>query len=298
MAKPCADLASELKALHLAALRLLHALADLARLATAGGSRKSNLGVAVSLYYDCWREYRTFDLAAVRLWHAANTPASDKEVTALEEVLRWGVEAWGALWPDEKDSPVLRRGGLSDEERKKLLRRWRKVAGALQSVQAGDIDRLGHRLDAELGRARIVGCLPEPARSEALLRTLERRGAAGLGQGQPAPQGPAQQEAPAGPPCIYSLGGRRYQADGHPPVIVTEREDWVLRAFAQAPVMDQKTLINRSGVTKAPVVLGQLKEKYNGIFRAAIHCPGGRGKGGYRVSVKAAVPAPPAGRGT
>jgi hypothetical protein len=112
-------------------------------------------------------------------------------------------------------------------------------------------------------------------------------------------------EGPPPPPdCILWLGDRRYTVGNHPPVTVAETEHRVLQAFLgnppktpPVPSMDRKNLWTWSGLPQenaAPTVLRNLCKKHGGIFAPAIRLPGGRGKGGYTVTIRAALPAPSA----
>jgi hypothetical protein len=85
-------------------------------------------------------------------------------------------------------------------------------------------------------------------------------------------------------PTIVSLGKRRYQIAPHMPVEVTDREDRVLEALLNAPGIGKLQLGKDSGIfDEAPRVLKKLTERYGGIFAPAIHLPGRRSRGGYRV---------------
>jgi hypothetical protein len=84
---------------------------------------------------------------------------------------------------------------------------------------------------------------------------------------------------------IVALGARQYRIGHTRPVVVDEFEDNVLQTFLELRTMDQPTLEDLSGVHHAPKVLKRLREKYGGMFAAAITLPGGRGKGGSHVEI-------------
>jgi hypothetical protein len=64
---------------------------------------------------------------------------------------------------------------------------------------------------------------------------------------------------------------------------------------APGNTLDKRALIRDSGVDDAPRVLGRLRKKHDGIFAAAIRCPGSRGKGGYHANIVSTKAAPRAG---
>jgi hypothetical protein len=94
-------------------------------------------------------------------------------------------------------------------------------------------------------------------------------------------------QAPAAGAVILALGKGQYRVGDSDPVTVTEAEDVVLRSFVGRPSMGHKALVRAAGSDEAPRTLRQLAEKYDGVFAAAIRCPGRRGAGGYRVAVRA-----------
>lgn len=88
-------------------------------------------------------------------------------------------------------------------------------------------------------------------------------------------------------PVIISLGNSLYQIDCHDPVPVTDSEDAVLSCFLELQAMSQTTLVKKTGKNnEAPRILGRLTKKYKGIFAPAIHLPGAKGEGGYRVNIR------------
>jgi hypothetical protein len=97
-----------------------------------------------------------------------------------------------------------------------------------------------------------------------------------------------RQRRAAEPATIVYHGEREYSMGGNQPVALTETEHMVLQAFLVPPAraaLDKPTLCERS-VEHAPVVLRELKKKYNGRFAAAITTPGKKGAGGYRVRIR------------
>lgn len=84
--------------------------------------------------------------------------------------------------------------------------------------------------------------------------------------------------------AISSLGNRVYQAPDGDPVTLTEKEDSVLQAFIDIKSMNHPTLVKESNYDDAAKVLKKLAKDYP-QFAPFIHCPGGKGRGGYRVLV-------------
>jgi hypothetical protein len=85
---------------------------------------------------------------------------------------------------------------------------------------------------------------------------------------------------------ILSCGEKQYRVEGANPVTVDENEDNVLQAFLERASMDEEALRNKSGAPHAAKVLKRLKTKFGGMFNHAIRRPGGKGKGGYHVSIR------------
>lgn len=88
---------------------------------------------------------------------------------------------------------------------------------------------------------------------------------------------------------IYYLGGTTYRVEGHDPVVVTDREHFVLQAFLEDGTgavssrrLSELTRLEQTDVIK---ILKGLRKKYGGMFAAAISLPGGKGRGGYRARV-------------
>lgn len=123
----------------------------------------------------------------------------------------------------------------------------------------------------------------------------------------PAPEGQSdtsvsQEERPAVPGVriegdkderdwIVSLGGGSYRIGGRV-FVVTQNEHAVLQAFLVAPggAISKADLISQAGGDdEAPRTLKTLCKKYEEAFAPAIHCPGKRGRGGYRVRIVAGL---------
>ena len=89
-------------------------------------------------------------------------------------------------------------------------------------------------------------------------------------------------------PTIVSHGDQCYSIDGCDPYRVSEREDWVLQSFIGIAALSLKELERKSGAGNPHEVLKGLADpnKYDGRFTPAIRRPGGKGGGGYAVSIK------------
>jgi hypothetical protein len=85
---------------------------------------------------------------------------------------------------------------------------------------------------------------------------------------------------------IISLGKGCYRIGDSRPYRVTDSEDGVLSAFLKYPAMEEQELDERSGFSRSRDILRDLESKYDGKFAPAIHRPGGKGKGGYHVSIR------------
>lgn len=90
-------------------------------------------------------------------------------------------------------------------------------------------------------------------------------------------------------PIVEWMGGETFRVDDGKPVAVSTNERNVLQSFVGMPAMSGPTLASRSGVEYADRVLRTLRGKYGGMFRDAIALPGGKNKGGYRVTVVEAL---------
>jgi hypothetical protein len=77
-----------------------------------------------------------------------------------------------------------------------------------------------------------------------------------------------------------------YSTSSHDPVCVTAGEGDVMQAFIERPAMDLDTLKSESNLENARTILRGLTTKYDAMFSPYIRFPGGKGKGGYRVSVQ------------
>jgi hypothetical protein len=86
---------------------------------------------------------------------------------------------------------------------------------------------------------------------------------------------------------IWHLGGERFAAGAWEGEL-TEKESNVLQAFIGCPSRSTGTLKSRSGEDNPARVLRDLRAKYDGCFAPAVHLPGQKGKGGYRVRVERA----------
>lgn len=102
--------------------------------------------------------------------------------------------------------------------------------------------------------------------------------------------GIAQADNPEKEPCILYHGNKQYSITGSDPFAVTDVEHFVLEAFInkKTSALSKSDLENASGVSDAVRYLRRLKKKYDGIFAPAIHLPGGKGRGGYRVTIRSA----------
>jgi hypothetical protein len=103
----------------------------------------------------------------------------------------------------------------------------------------------------------------------------------GAGWGRNKPQPPPDL-------TIYGEGQRSYRVGSSRPVCVTEEEDSILQAFSGYPTMGTPELTAKSKLKHADPsrVLRGLRQKYDGLFAAAIRCPGKKGRGGYHAVVK------------
>jgi hypothetical protein len=86
---------------------------------------------------------------------------------------------------------------------------------------------------------------------------------------------------------ILYLGNRAYRVGSGVPSTLTDREDWLLRAFIDSQALDLPTLAAKSGLPADDIskLIGRLRMKYDGRFHDAIKAPGGKGKGGYVAQV-------------
>jgi hypothetical protein len=88
---------------------------------------------------------------------------------------------------------------------------------------------------------------------------------------------------------IVSLGDQTYQIGNGLPRRLGEREDVVLRSFLGQPALDKGALALATGMSgeDEATILRRLSKKFNGEFARAIYLPGGRGRGGYQVLIRA-----------
>jgi hypothetical protein len=98
--------------------------------------------------------------------------------------------------------------------------------------------------------------------------------------------GVSVEEMPEPKAVIRSMGNRCYRIGEEQPVLLTETEDTVLQAFLKSPALEKRDLIRESGYNDAPRILAHIREKHKS-FRPAISLPKRKGKGGYRVNIRA-----------
>src|SRR5206468_3813263 len=96
--------------------------------------------------------------------------------------------------------------------------------------------------------------------------------------------------APPDKSCIVSLGNGQYQIGDHMPVVVSYNEDLLLQAFLERGAMTRSALDNLIPGEHGAKCLKKLAEKHEGRFAPAIHLPGKKGAGGYRVAIRSAPP--------
>lgn len=94
-------------------------------------------------------------------------------------------------------------------------------------------------------------------------------------------------EKPPAPDEIVYLKNGLYKIGAWQAILLTTKEDYILRTFLQYGTLDTESLKDRSGYDRAPRDLRELRKKYEGRFAPAISCPGKRGRGGYRVNIRA-----------
>jgi hypothetical protein len=99
-------------------------------------------------------------------------------------------------------------------------------------------------------------------------------------------------------PLIRCFGNRNYQLGDTPPVCVTDAEDNVFQAarLLHGRAFDEEQLKATAGGDDPARVLRRLCHSYGGRFAAAIHLPGRKGKGGYRVDIEPTESAPKEGK--
>lgn len=96
--------------------------------------------------------------------------------------------------------------------------------------------------------------------------------------------------APASRQIVHH-GGRSFSIGTHESVDVTEPQKSVLLSFVGRVTQSIADIKHHSHVPWPNRELNALRKKYGGIFADAIHLPGGKGKGGYRVAVVSIAPA-------
>jgi hypothetical protein len=87
-------------------------------------------------------------------------------------------------------------------------------------------------------------------------------------------------------PTILYLGEKAYSIGDSGAITVTDSEHAILQEFIAVPGMDTESLQTKSGNDRAPRILRGLATKYGSAFAPAIRLPGGKGKGGYHVSIQ------------
>jgi hypothetical protein len=89
-------------------------------------------------------------------------------------------------------------------------------------------------------------------------------------------------------PVIWFLEELAYQVGVSEPLVVSDREDTLLQAFIDHPVMNEQQLRDKSGFDEAAKMLRTLCKKYDGYFAPAIRLPGSKCGGGYYAKVQPA----------
>jgi hypothetical protein len=220
-----------------------------------------------------------------RSLEAANTPTPTRRPARTNHTLRKNHRADWQVWGEATEQA---KDAIDDLRRDRV-----PVPKELDLMLREGQDEL----------AIVVRRMPDARRAKtqaALLKQLARRDAAVktcLNQlrkeiTSTTPAGGHLPEAPAPPEpaIIIGLGNRRYKIGKHLTVTVTPIEDYVLCALAEHGSLDSAALDTASGVSDARKILVALKKKYDGIFTEAIRMPGGRGQGGYRVSIQTSLP--------
>ncbi|MBS0265426.1 MAG: hypothetical protein JSS02_26055 [Planctomycetes bacterium] len=91
-------------------------------------------------------------------------------------------------------------------------------------------------------------------------------------------------------PRIIHHSDNIFSIANHPQTALSDNEANVLITFVDRPTQTLTQLTRYSGVDDAARILTALKKRYDGIFAPAIHLPGGKGKGGYRVAITSVAP--------
>jgi serine/threonine protein kinase len=149
---------------------------------------------------------------------------------------------------------------------------------ALKMILAGAHARRGRRLPSESVR-----------REEELERALMLTGLPPARTASPVEEVPSASEQDKSTTIVY-LKEKAYSIGSSDPITVTDSEHAILQEFIAVPSMDDELLKSKAGNDRAPRILRDLKGKYGGAFATAIRLPGGKGKGGYHVSIQAARP--------
>jgi hypothetical protein len=135
-------------------------------------------------------------------------------------------------------------------------------------------ENLDKALEAVIGLARD-GAEPDASSAE----EVPRRSV------QPGRESPAVAGRLPDSNTIVSLGDRHYSIGAHQGVIVSAREDAVLRAFIVRCTLDNQQLRLHSQVPDPDKHLRDLTTKYDRIFASAITLPGRKGRRGYGVKI-------------
>ncbi|MFQ5732840.1 MAG: hypothetical protein ACE5KM_12910 [Planctomycetaceae bacterium] len=83
-------------------------------------------------------------------------------------------------------------------------------------------------------------------------------------------------------------GNHCYSVGDGEPLRLDDNDSYVLQSFLDAPAQNKAEIEKKAGVPRPHEILKRLTTKYNGVFRTAIRLPGGKGKGGYRVTIRRA----------
>jgi hypothetical protein len=138
--------------------------------------------------------------------------------------------------------------------------RWAKISRSLAQIQVPNEQAIKSGMEAEFNRAVVVLNAPLQATAPGVAAT----------------------------PVIYSHGDKQYSTDGKNPIRVSENEENVLQVFSKYQAVKEPDLVKMANLENAAKVFRDLGKKYNGVFKDALIPPGGKGKGGYRATVKPA----------
>jgi hypothetical protein len=141
----------------------------------------------------------------------------------------------------------------------KQLSRTDIVEGLLKSMDVAD--KMGHESGKRVLRKALAHVLVENTADSAINTT---------------------ESPPYSRPVIISLGHKQYRIGNKRPVTLGFRADAVLQAFLKRPSMDFPALQRVVGYSDSHRILKDLKKR----FGRAVVLPGGKGKGGYHVSIR------------